>query len=277
MPSSMHATEESAIARSPHKSVQWDPAIIETGPIVERGSPSKRIVNTKSVEKEAGLDYEDMVGSALFHTLRSLNKLEKHERQCLMEALRNVVEDHNEENQPKKFLDMAKVGDIPVQNVSTLNPTDPEFELLRIGKPLTIDKKENIQRPSKQGANPTKLSEASVAASQPPQRKRVMYDDPREFGREVDAFESWYADKQLEMFVKKYPMTGKKAEDLPYKPQAAPKKRVGLSVLGGIAGAGVRHAAAIQHRLELLLYREKEKKAMQRRENSFKNQNETTD
>lgn len=149
-------------------------------------------------------------------------------------------------------------------------------------------------------------------------RRMLVLDNPNECGRTVNAFDEWYADRQLKEFMKKYPLTGRHRDEVAAE-VAAEKKKVEGNVItvsealaahfqkqnvcgknlaqggrfygpqlnnhkfldscrrGGIRGntvlavgppsvrgvtAAGRHAAVIQQRLEYLLLREKEKKAM---------------
>jgi hypothetical protein len=254
--------------RSVNETIQWDPAIVETGPIVKQ-QQSASINVLEPLSKDI-----DLIGSgdadvcALVQTLKSLNKLGKHERLVLMRALRNVIEDKMETVSTKKVSDSPTKEFGAVKGRSTMNPGVPGFKSSTVRRSSEVSLKENnppVLMPYPSSAKPL---QASKSASSHPPRQRVMCDDPNAFGREVDSFESWYADQQLATFMKKYPLTGKKAGETAKKPPA--KKRVVLpSTVGG--PVEVRHAAAIQQRLEFLLFKDKEKKALERRKNSFRN------
>jgi hypothetical protein len=67
------------------------------------------------------------------------------------------------------------------------------------------------------GSQYAKMETTKGRASNP------VIDDPRDCGREVDAFQPWYAELQLAEFTKKYPLTGRKAGEITAEELAATK------------------------------------------------------
>jgi hypothetical protein len=297
-------------------------------------------VRDKKEKPAEDLEIEDYIET--IKQLRKLDiaKLEKLLQELKQEELAAVAVAHKENIAPSAVSALSqshKPISIKPTPTPTLNPRVPDFQSkfrqLSVIPPLSLPASAIPVPPTAKSLEPTKATspshsisteppaastapaEASRAPTDPPKkpRKRAILDDPSAPGRQVAAFETWYAERQLIEFMKKYPLTGKKADAKPpvAEKKAGPelsdkgpeekvgatagnvvemigvkagpdmagkdvaaralkevalkvgvKKRKEMLTRGPVAG---RHAAMIQQRLEFLLWKEKEKKALERR------------
>jgi hypothetical protein len=257
--------------RVTYKTVRWDPAIVVIGPPAQL-TPEKPIpvIETQLVNKidttpinSKGLDPGECLNS-----IKVWSKSDRETMENLLRALRELDSKSEAANPENEFKTPSPKEQITITTVRSLDPRVPDFQPLQSPKEIAW----LLKRPPPHRIAPEKEEEVILDENVPPQprtgvasprkntgRKPTICDDHRAFGREVDSFEQWYADKQLMEFMKRYPMTGKKVS--PKKKLPARRRSDVMASSGPTAG---RNAAVIQQRLEFLLWKNKEKKAIEK-------------
>lgn len=260
------------------KRVRWDPAIVATGPIITE-KPTKfdksikaaevklKVLNVKETVRQGGanrLEITEAVKAIKKWTKDDTAKLKR-----VLQALKDLGFDDEEANAQQLLSKSGKEVDVVLTKVKSLNPRVPEFESSACSKKLaspgnqsqehSVSKGYHLIDPLKENV-PMQQSLGISSSGPATARKRTICDDYREHGRTVAAFDHWYAEKQLLEFMKKYPMTGKKAPVI--QKQASVRQNQHEMVKTGPTSG--RHAAMIQQRLEFLLWKAKEKEAMRK-------------
>ncbi|KAI9742708.1 MAG: hypothetical protein M1818_003849 [Claussenomyces sp. TS43310] len=114
--------------------------------------------------------------------------------------------------QQSAFEEMTRPA--PTEGVKRLDPQAPDFRSARgthAPAPLCAPDAAVTAVSSQVSGGKAGLEDQPPAATGRA-RQRVIYDDPAVPGREVDAFELWYAELQLEEFTKRYPLTGSQGQ-----------------------------------------------------------------
>lgn len=289
-----------------------DPAIVAVGPAVDQPLPPQ---TPQTYHMNGSATIENLLTS-----FRGLRDLDKPERKFLMAALRALSEDDTvgepEEKQPASLVQLClqlddcksaafRAAQIKSSQKSKLNPSVPEFRSTKSKDngertstsrqsqhldPIEVELQENLnaqyelEAAIKAHAIPTSPGMIQAAAVSKPRKRIVVLDDAISHGREVSAFEDWFAKKQLQEFVKKYPLTGiKHIANTPKPPPRRPRPMISMlrsSTCGDVNGTLVTNghstkntnmrqktqAAEVQLRLEALLLKKKEKKASEQKE-----------
>jgi hypothetical protein len=287
-----------------NKSVRWDPAIVFIGPAestdkekTEKTSASKKLemlFENKNDECEADVNLNSLV-----KTFTQWKKGDKKKLEVLLKALREIEMDSETEtaDSPTKKQEKSKATSKP----AVLDPRVPEFnpsylkendvsmgrqqpqsrakpELAQMPvRPLMeksmVPLQERVLQPILNDPAIVEIKDHSPVKSDIPSgsgcdvqaaKKRIIWDNPADGGREAVMLSQRFALEYLEGFMKKYPLTGQKAAVLP-------KKRLEdmpiVKEVGGTAKMAKMKsdAADIQQKLEMLLLKKKEGKVVKRR------------
>jgi len=287
-----------------NKSVRWDPAIIFVGPVesidkekTEKTSASKnleRLFENKNDKWEADANLDSLV-----KTFRQWKKGDKKKLDILLKALREIEMDSETETADSRTKKQEKSK--AISKPAVLDPRVPEFnpshlkengvsmgrqqpqsqatpELAQMPVRPMIEKsmlplQERVLQPILNDPAIVEIKDHSPVKSDIPSgsgcdaqiaKKRIIWDNPADGGREAVMLSQRFALEYLEGFMKKYPLTGQKAAVLP-------KKRLEdmpiVKEIGSTAKMAKMEsdAADIQQKLEMLLLKKKEGKAVKRR------------
>jgi hypothetical protein len=246
------------------KPVQWDPAVISAGPIIqlEAKEPRPELPAKELVQKvDQNLKANDKEIQDCMETIKAWKRNDRRKVAQLLKAVRELDSSDDEKECPGGVR-AGPQNKVYITEIQSLDPRVPEFKSCRAysgtnfsstyplaeklhTEPLTLKENMRLLQPT-----PITLSHRSKV----PKKRIVIDDDSNPWCREVDFSSQWYSRMQLDEFMKKYPLTGQKAPAAQRKVPASRKANPQPVAKG-------RHAAVIQQRLEFLLLKEKERKA----------------
>ena len=229
LPSHRGRTQSRAIC----KTVTWDPSILYIGPETNFCRESTFEEDNKDLETTVApmqapaneIDVEDCI-----KTIKELGKADRLKLTGVMEALKQLKLDSeccrkdNEDTVP----DDNRTEDVAITTVRSMDPRVPDFQSLGIftarNKLNSVEiSKEHRSVESTHGSfdidgNKENIPEISFQHSAKSRdngcnkrKKIVVLDDISSPGREVNSFDHWYGEMQLEAFTKRYPLTGMSA------------------------------------------------------------------